>query len=115
MFKRHPRTKKAVVAFLLVDTTVSAALLALGYSHRDALPVDRPSEAVVQEATPAPAPSELDSLLASGKCWLGGEGHPYPTTVFVNTPDGAVERGQRVVDRLLTDWDLDDVAAFCKR
>ena len=72
----------------------------------------------VLDTVPAPdaKPDALTIMIEKGKCWNGGEGHPYPDTVVVREDGQYIMHGQKRVDWYISDFSRidDSVAAFCK-
>lgn len=86
MFNRRPRTKKAILAFLAVDATVSVTMLALGYSHRDLLPTTDPQATATTQPAPISAnDAKLERLLDRCKPVTPGT---IPVHAIVIDPQG---------------------------
>lgn len=48
-------------------------------------------------------PTYAETLMATGNCWTGGEGHPYPTEAIVADEAGnaSLITAQSAVDKIL--------------
>lgn len=84
----------------------------------------RISNPVPTESATIPGMSQMQSMIDSGECWRGGEGHPLPSRVWLKSYDrnsGAVYvlRGESAVSDALeqlfegVNHDIEP-AAFCK-
>lgn len=108
---------KAIRAGLLRAIVIMACLCVIPFANYVISGTPTPATIDVPASVPAPAePDRLSSLVRSGDCWTGGEGHPYPDTVVVKHKGGYLWLGQAKVDWLISDFSRIDnsVAAFCK-
>jgi hypothetical protein len=91
--------------------------------------VDNPDDGIVDvrqhnDSLPLPdGQARMAAMVEAGTCWTGGDGHPYPSRVWIQTVPrnggAAYElRGQRVTNIALEDLFTSnprvDFVAFCK-